>query len=366
MAEPVGHEEAVGTGGDDVVGVAAEDAEAFVAFGEDAAGGLVDFLVGDAGTGDAYGFEVGGEDDFVDGFLALVEAAAHGDGAGDVGAVVHGGFATGVHDEHASFLEAVVVSVVVEGLAVDGHDDGEGDGAVAFPGFAFHESGEFVFVAAGHGEAHGADVHVVGCGDGAFDFGNLLGALDGALLDAGEDEVERGVAVDGGVGDAEPLAEVGADVGAVGRQVVGQGGGGTLAVEVFAEVGKGAAVVDADAGGEFLDGGQGAGPDDVVDVVVVGEEVVLAAVAVDDAHEVFALEAEEVEEGAVLAEPVGVVLVVAGCLVVAGEDDDAALEVLAELLAAGDIGLFVEHGGYVFYCLYACVKTEVVTRARGI
>ena len=91
----------MGAVGDDVVQVATEDAEVFVALCKDTAGGGVDFLIGDAGTGDADGFEVGVEDNLVDGALAVVELAAHGDGTGDVGTIVHGGFATGVHDKHA-------------------------------------------------------------------------------------------------------------------------------------------------------------------------------------------------------------------------------------------------------------------------
>ena len=111
---------------------------------------------------------------------------------------------------------------------------------------------------------------------------------------------------------------------------------------------EGACVFDAYAGCQFFDAGEGAGPDDVVDVVVVGEDVVFACFAVEDAYEVFALEAEEVEEGAVLAEPVGVVFVVAGGFVVAGHDDEAVADVFAQLLAARDIGFFFEHGVLVF------------------
>ena len=109
------------------------------------------------------------------------------------------------------------------------------------------------------------------------------------------------------------------------------------------EVGEGACVFDADAGGQFLDAGQGAGPDDVVDVVVVGEDVVLAGLAVEHADEVLPLKAEEIEEGAVLTEPIGVVGIIARGFVVAGENDDAVADILAELLAAGDVGFFLEH-----------------------
>jgi hypothetical protein len=68
----------------DIVEVASKDAEVFVALSQDAAGGGVDLLVGDAGTGDTDGLEVGIEDYLVDGTLTVVELAADGDRAGDV------------------------------------------------------------------------------------------------------------------------------------------------------------------------------------------------------------------------------------------------------------------------------------------
>ena len=116
------------------------------------------------------------------------------------------------------------MAVVVQRLAVDGHDDGETHGAVALPGLALHEAGQLVLIAARHRHLHGADMHVVGGGDGFLDFLDFLGTLDAALLDTGLDEVHGGIAKDGVEFDAEQHAHLPLVVGAVGWEVVDAAG----------------------------------------------------------------------------------------------------------------------------------------------
>ena len=303
-------------------------------------------LVGDARTRDAGGFQLCVEHYLVDGLLTLIELAAHGDGTCDVGAVVHGRLAAGVHHQHAAHLQPVVVAVVVQRLAVDGHDDGEAHGTVALPGLALHEARQLVLVAARHGHLHGADMHVVGRGDGLLDLRNLLGTLDHALLHAGQDELHRGEAVHRAVVYAYQVGHLGTYVGAVGGQEVGH----RLAVDGRLHGGnhvaqhlRRAGVLHTHRGGQLFHARQRARPDDVIDIIILGEDIVLACLAVEHANQVLALQAEEIQERTVLAEPVGIVFVVARRLVVARHDNQAVAHVLAQLLTPRDVSLFVEH-----------------------
>ena len=102
---------------------------------------------------------------------------------------------------------------------MDGHNDREADGTVAFPSFALHKAGKLILIAAGHSHLHCSHVHIVGRGDGFLDFGNLLIALDAALLDAGHNEFVRRIVEHSPVVDAEQEAELVGDVGAIGWEV---------------------------------------------------------------------------------------------------------------------------------------------------
>ena len=172
-------------------------------------------------------------------------------------------------------------------------------------------------------------MHVVGGGDGLFDFLDFLGTLDAALLDTGQDELHGGVVLHSVEFMAEQQTELTLVVGAVGWQVMDAAsladGLGTKGLEG----GEIATILHAHTGGKFFDAGQGAGPDDIVDVVVVSEEIVYSVVAVQHADKIFALKTEEIEKCTVLTEPIGVVGVVAGGFVVALNDDKAMAYVLA-------------------------------------
>lgn len=346
VAEAVRHEETVSAISYDIINIALEDAEVFIALSQDLADGGMDLLVGDAGAGDADAFELRGKHDFVDGALTIVELTTNGHGTGDVGAVVHGSFATGIHHQHTAELEFVVVAVVVEGFAVDSHDHGEAYGAVALPSLALHETGEFILVAAGHSHLHGTHMHVVGGFDSLFDLNDFLSALDAALFDTSGNKLHGGIAANGIELDAEELAHLAGVVGAIGGQVVNLA---SLAYGLGAEglqSGKVTTIVDTYAGGKFLDAGQRTGPDHIVDIIVVGKDVVNAIVAVEHAHQIFALEAEEIEESAVLTEPICIIGIVARGFVVALDDNKAVAYVFAQLFTTSDIGFFAKHVNY--------------------
>ena len=163
------------------------------------------------------------------------------------------------------------------------------------------------------------------------------------LLDTGQNKLHGGVVLDGVELVTEQHTEFPLVVGAVGRQVMDAARLADGLVAEGLQGGEVTAVRHTHAGGQFLDAGQGACPDDIVDVVVVGEEIIFAIVTVEHTYQVFALKAEEIEKGAVLTEPIGVVGVIAGCFVVALDDDKPVAYVLAQLFTTGDISLFFEH-----------------------
>jgi hypothetical protein len=75
--------------------------------------------------------------------------------------------------------------------------------------------------------------------------------------------------------------------------------------------------------------GQEAGPDDVIDCELGAEDDLTPIVEVDDCGEPRIVNAEEIEERAVLSEVVGVGRVIHWALVVAEEEQDAARKLLA-------------------------------------
>ena len=184
----------------------------------------------------------------------------------------------------------------------------------------------------------------------------LAKLIDATLLNAGKDKWHGSILGHGVVFEAQKHAELATVVSTIGREVV------ELRIEdremrvfnKFFEVGEAAAIFDTHAGSQLFDAGKRTCPNDIVYVVVVGKEVVLARVAVEHTNKVFALKAEEVEEGAVLTEPIGVVGVVAGGFVVALNDNNAVTYIFAQLFTTSDISFFFEHG--IYFKKFQCLK----------
>ena len=88
-------------------------------------------------------------------------------------------------------------------------------------------------------------------------------------------------------------------------------------------------------------------PDDVIDLHIVGEEFLLAALEVDNRRHPRLVEAPEIQPRAVLAEFVTVVLILGRRLDIADKQQEAGLSGSADALskgaATGDVGFFWEH-----------------------
>ncbi len=74
---------------------------------------------------------------------------------------------------------------------------------------------------------------------------------------------------------------------------------------------KVATIVYANACGQFFYRRKWAGPNNIVDIVIVGKNVVNTIVAIKHTYEVLALESKEIKKGAILTKPVGIVGIVA-------------------------------------------------------
>ena len=125
VSQAVRHEEPVGTGHQSFVDIAFHQSYYLQPFNQSAAGQGVHGHIRDVGTGVGSHFHIGFKDDFINFALALVELAAHGGGAGEVAGVVVLRLGTGIAHHHASFLEHVVMAVVVQRLTIDAEDDRE-------------------------------------------------------------------------------------------------------------------------------------------------------------------------------------------------------------------------------------------------
>ena len=95
--------------------------------------------------------------------------------------------------------------------------------------------------------------------------------------------------------------------------------------------------------GGLLQGRHRPGPDDIVDGKLVAEDDLLPVVDVDDGGEAGLVQAEEIQEGTVLAERILVVMIVHAHELVPEEQKDTVAHLLGEAGAAGHIGIFVKH-----------------------
>ena len=125
MAQAARHEEGVGAHACCLGRIALEEAELLHALGNLGNGNHVYVAEGYAGLEGVDGGGVGAVVDIVYHLLTLGEVGAHGHGRGEVTGIVHAVLSTGIEQEELALLQYVAVAVVVEGLSVDGSDDGE-------------------------------------------------------------------------------------------------------------------------------------------------------------------------------------------------------------------------------------------------
>ena len=268
------------------------------------------------------GREVGLEHDAVDVLLAAGERSVDREGAGEIAGIVRGALGTAVEEEHVARPEDVAVVVVVERLAVNGRDHREGQARTAGEGDLGDPGRDVGLAHPGPRHAHAGQLHVHGEIDGALDLGELLGGLHGALLRHRTDERHARL---GRAACAQQVHQAELVLGSVRRQHVDAPPGRPRTRHAVGEGPRRRRVVQPPSRRQLRGGGLGPHPDDGVDAGIVGEDRGVSLVQVHDGREARTVDAEVVEERAVLSVRIRVVGVVAGALVVAQEQQQAAL-----------------------------------------
>ena len=140
-------------------------------------------------------------------------------------------------------------------------------------------------------------------------------------------------------------------IAAVGRQEVNGLTLGPRLIEVDLQGIHRTGVRDAVGGGTLVQGGHGAGPYDVVDGQFVAEDHLAVLVDIDERCEVRVIDAEEIEERAVLTEPIRIIGVVHAYLGIAEEEQQTTAEVFFQLCAAAQVGFFTEVHCLLIFCV---------------
>jgi len=357
VPQAVGEEQRVRPRLDSRLHLAAHQAQVLEALGDDPAGQQVKRAVGHA-RGDALdGGLLGREHDVVDGRLLGAELPAHGKRAGDVGGVAQGRLRPGVDQQEVSGAQHVGVAVVVQDLPVAAEDHGVGQGRAGGQHHAFEAAGQLLLARAGAGQAHGFQVHRAGYAlHGQLHLGDLLGALARGHFHVGADERLGGVLADAVGADVEQGLQGQLLLAAVGRQEMH---GPAQAERLAQHRGQGLGrvpVLDPGRGREVRHARLLAHPDHVVQAQVLAEEVRPAAGQLHHGREVGLVQAEEVAEGAVLAEGVGVGGIVHRGQAVAQEEGQAFAHLARQRRAASLVDRRVKHGRGGFLGLAAAFR----------
>ena len=196
--------------------------------------------------------------------------------------------------------------VVVQDLAAAGEDRRIGHAAAARQRQAFHRADDLLLDHAGPREAHGQQMHLARDVQRVFDLGDFLIGLHCAQRDHGLDQHEARAHR------AEQRLQRELRFRAVRRQHVDRPR-------------------------------QRAGPHSVVDIGIVGEQRLFAAVGIEQQRKVRPVEPAEVREARVLPEVVGVVAKVHRAVAVAEQQDEAGADALHQRAAALRIGGGGEH-----------------------
>ena len=191
VADATGENHGVGAGGQGFLGVALEDPKVLQAVEDHPGCGEVDVTIGHARAQRGHTFILRRQLKIVDDLLPLAEAGTHREGGGEVAGVAQRRLRSDVQKEEVTFRKGVAVVVVVEGLTVDGGDDGKAGPSAGRSGDALHLGGDLPLHHAGPGHADSRFVHGHR-GDHRFvDLGDLFLGLDGPLVHHGPDEVQR-------------------------------------------------------------------------------------------------------------------------------------------------------------------------------
>ena len=203
---------------------------------------------------------------------------------------------------------------------------------------------------AGLNQLHGCSVHVVAYDAGTLQLLDFLGSLGATHLDYCHAQLVRcGLALLAGV-NAQQVHDLNHVVVTVGGQEVDGAPLGLSLVDYFLECAHGCAVGYAHLSCHVGHTVDRTIPHDILDVDVVAYKDFLVVVNVDDAYQAIAHLTKVVQERRVLTEGVVCVVgVVAGRLVVAKEQHDAAFHHFLEFGAATYISFFSKHS-----CILLC------------
>ncbi|MNM82310.1 hypothetical protein D3C81_943370 [compost metagenome] len=310
MAGAVHVESLVGFAGDQLVDVAAEQAELHQAGGDHPHGGFVGFVPVAAGGDVVHRVQVRFQHQFVDRLLLGAEGAVGREGAGDVAGVAVD-LAAGVDQDQVAILDLRVVLPVVQDAGVTPGGDDRAIGRHLRPALAEHvlQLGfQVVFVKARAAFLHGAHVSVGGNLGGVAHHLNFRGALVQAQvvqqMVEGDELVRRLRALAGlGADHVDPVHQPAVEFRVGAEGVVDALATFDQAGEDVVDVADGEGVI----GAEILDrtvlAGTQAVPQLALGIALAAEQHVFAmSAAGDQHHHRFRLgEAGEVLEVAVLA-----------------------------------------------------------------
>ena len=263
-------------------------------------------------------------------------------------------FATGIDQQQAGRIECGRRGETVQHFSVHRHDRREGNHAATCRSNAVERAGNGGFGHAGlHSHAHCRGVHLITYGGSAIQFGNFFVALDVAQRHHGANEFEtRGIAHLQGVQTGE-VGHFDHDVVAIGRKEVHAASQTARFAEDHREFALRRRAFDATLCGHVGNRGNRARPNDIIDVNIVAHQRFDAAFAIDHQRQSVTVLAGEIKERTVLTKFVGIVREIARAVVVAGDENDAATDELAQAAAALCIsGTGKEHRTQIFsnYC----------------
>ena len=347
VARSAREDQGVGAAFRDIAGIALHQAQVHHAFGDGFRGRQVRVPVRIARTELVHGGVETPQAQVVDELLLLREAFAHRHGRRQVARIVQRVLGAGIQQEHVPFPEGMDEAVVMEHLAVRRGDGREREAAARPAGGLLQDGrGDLRLVDTRAGHPVGDEVHPRGDVHRLFDGGDLLRRLVVAHPDDGLDEGHVGALRLRLRREAQQRLQPHLVVAPVRGQETD-----LAALQVLFQGRQRLRLLHAHEPGGLLQGRHRPGPDDIVDGKLVAEDDLLPVVNVDDGGKAGLVQAEEIQEGTVLAERVLVVMIVHAHELVPEEQKDTVAHLLGEAGAAGHIGIFVKHYRVLLFSL---------------
>ena len=163
-------------------------------------------------------------------------------------------------------------------------------------------------------------MHIVCSGNSLFNFCNFLVALYTALFHTRKDELHRRILHHGIKLIAEQQTQLSLIICPVRRKIMNSPGLTYGFGAEFLKSGKVSTLCHAYRSSKLLDTGQWTCPDNIVNVIIIGENIIHAIVTVKHSNEVFPLKTKEIQERTILSEPIGVIGIITWCFMVSLND----------------------------------------------